>query len=479
MPDQPNILWLMTDEQRGDSLGAGGAPWACTPHLDQLAHGGTRFAAAYTPSPVCVPARACMLTARAASSLGVLNNHHLLALDDPGFLTEAFAAAGYQTASFGKKHYQCPTRAAFDTEGGRTLGKTVQYAQYNVPVDFDAAGVVRYEGDVVWNWLFAGRYPGTIDDTPEMHNVRDAVAWARQRDASRPYVLRVSLNAPHTPVVTPAPFDTLVDPDAIDLAMDFADDLEGLPSPVREHLVEQAGSHRLTPAQIRRTRQCYYGYVAATDHAFGALLDGLRGLGALENTIVAFVSDHGAHLGDHGFYQKQSFYEESARVPFFFCGPGVAEGRVVETPVNVGSILPTLLALAGLPAPDGAHYPSLAPAARGEREPAREPVFSEIDYGVWSYRDGDRCVMVLDRDWKLALFRDPRDAARFPPEDGLMLHHLAEDPGERRNLAGDPACAPVVTDLLAKIDAWDRSRDIRQPVYRPTGPLPKPGKGSR
>jgi len=476
LADGPNILWIMTDEQRADSLGAGGAAWASTPNLDRLANAGTRFGRAYTPSPVCVPARAIMLTGRAGSTIGVLNNHHILALDDPAFLTEPLAAAGYQTASFGKKHYQCAHRAAFATEGGRTLGDRVGYCEYSVPVDMEAMAAVRYGGDTIYNWLFAGRFPGSIDDTPEMENVRTALEWMQQRDASKPFFLRVSLNAPHTPVVTPAPFDTMVAPDAIDLPMDFPDDLEGLPSPVREHLVEQAGSHRLTPEQIQRTRQCYYGYVAATDHSIGVLLDGLRDMGAMDNTIVVFVSDHGAHLGDHGFYQKQSFYEESVRVPFFFCGPGVGRGQVIETPINVGSLLPTLLELAGILVPEAAHYPSLAVAVGRGAGPEAEPVFSEIDYGVWSYRDGDRCVMILDGPWKLAVFRGAGEPGRFAPDDGLMLHNLTDDPGERVNLAGDPEYDGVAKELLAKIDAWDRPREIRQPVLRPRGPLPKPKK---
>ena len=90
MPDSPNILWLMTDEQRADSLSYTGTPWAHTPNLDRVALSGTRFSAAYTPSPVCVSARACMLTGRYGSSIGVMNNHHSLNLDGLQFLAMGF-----------------------------------------------------------------------------------------------------------------------------------------------------------------------------------------------------------------------------------------------------------------------------------------------------------------------------------------------------------------------------------------------------
>ena len=226
MTKRPNILWLMTDEQRADSMGYEGTPWARTPNLDRVARAGTRFSAAYTPSPVCVPARACMLTGRAGSSIGVLSNHHWLNLDDPRFLTWQLAAAGYQVASFGKQHYNCFWRA-FDTEAPLAPDERVHYYHYQVAVDAREAGVVRYDGGR-WPWLFAGRYPGTVDDTPEAQAVRGALDWLRaapgkggDRDRSRPFFLRVSFRAPHTPVVTPAPFDTMIDPEAIDLPLDY------------------------------------------------------------------------------------------------------------------------------------------------------------------------------------------------------------------------------------------------------------------
>jgi arylsulfatase A-like enzyme len=454
---RPNILWLMTDEQRADSMGYSGTPWAHTPCLDRIASSGVRFTAAYTPSPVCVPARGCLLTGRAGSSIGVLNNHHVLDLDDPRFLTWQFAAAGYQVASFGKHHYQAHRRA-FDLEGRRGLGERVGYFAYQVPVDADEAGVVRYEGGK-FPWLFAGRYPGTVDATPEMGNVRQALDWMGRRDPSRPYLLRLSFNAPHTPVVTPAPFDTLIDPDAIDLPIDHPDTMAFASDTQRDFLCFYAGTQRLSEAQIRRARQCYYGHVAFVDHAFGRLLESLEAMGELENTVIAYVSDHGAHLGDHGFFQKQSFWDAAARVPFFVAGPGI-EVQEITTPVNIGSLLPTLLDWAGLQVPQFVHYPILA-ATLADGEPvAAEPVFSEIDLGLWGYRSGERRVMVRDGRWKLSLYRDPRDPGRFAGRKDAVLFDLEVDPGERHNLAPDPAYKAVVGELAAEIDDWDWSRPI-------------------
>jgi arylsulfatase A-like enzyme len=384
-----------------------------------------------------------------------MNNHHALLLDDPQFLTWRLAAAGYQVASFGKQHYGC-SRRAFDLEGGIVLGDQVGYTTYGVPVAPGEGDIVRYDGGRT-PWLLAGRFPGEIDDTPEMHNIEAALDWLGRRDPSRPYLLRVSLNAPHTPVVTPVPFDTLIDPDDIDLPLGDPGDEAFVSATHREYLYDYAGTHRLTSEQILRARQCYYGHVAFVDHVFGRFLDALRKTGELENTIIAYVSDHGCHLGEHGFFQKQSFWEAAVRVPFFFAGPGI-KPRILPGPANSGSLLPTLMELVGLGVHALAQYPSLAPILRGDTSVAVEPIFSEIDYGLWGYRSGERCVMVRDGDWKLVLFRDPRHPERLAGAEDRVLFNLATDPGETTNLARDPAFDDAMKALVAKLDAWDASR---------------------
>ena len=120
--------------------------------------------------------------------------------------------------------------------------------------------------------------------------------------------------------------------------------------------------------------------------------------------------------------------------------------------------------LAGLPVPASAEFPSLVPYLQGP-PPTPEPVFSEIDYGLWHYRLGHRCVMVRHKNHKLFLYRDPVDKTRFTPaEADPCLFDLSADPNERHNLANDPSCTPILTDLLHQIDTWDRSRPIREPT---------------
>jgi choline-sulfatase len=451
----------MTDEQRADSLSYSGTPWARTPHLDRLAQSGTRFTAAYTPSPVCVSARASILTGRYCSSIGIFSNHHVFNQEDPQFLTKVFSENGYQVASFGKHHYNCGQRA-FDLEHNYVLGDRVHYFDYKVPVDEEEAGVVRYTGGKS-PWLFAGRFPGTVDDTPEMHTVHQALGWMKARDTTPPFFLRVSLNAPHTPVVTPAPFDTMIDPGSIQLPIDWSQDMVFVSKTHKDYLCDYAGTHRLTETQIRRARQCYYGYVACTDHILGRLLDVLEEMGVMENTIIVFVSDHGTHLGERGFFQKQSYWDASSRVPFFFSGTGI-EKQIVDTPVSTGSLLPTLIELAGLPIPKRAQFPSLHTTVRNSELPEERPIFSEIDYGIWNYRNGDRYVMVRDGKYKLMLYHDPGDPGKFSAYDDRVLFDLARDPREETNLASQPVYAPLIDSLIAQIGGWDRNRPIIKPT---------------
>jgi arylsulfatase A-like enzyme len=184
----------------------------------------------------------------------------------------------------------------------------------------------------------------------------------------------------------------------------------------------------------------------------GRLIDHLKTKGLLENTIVAFVSDHGSHLGDQGLLQKQTFYEEVGTVPYFFFAPNlIREPRRVDTPVTILGLLPTLLDLAGLPH-SGVQAQSLAPLLC-ESRPARDlPVFSEIAFGYQGYRDADRQVMVRHGDWKLTIFPDGGN-----PDPAL--YNLRDDPQEMNNLARRPGEKSRIAQLRAEIARWDRIRN--------------------
>lgn len=441
----------MTDEQRPDSLGCYGSRWAHTPNLDKLAAEGVLFESAYVPSPVCVPCRSSLLTADYPSRTGVFHNQQRLA-PSARMLTWAFEAAGYQTASFGKKHYFLPAqRQAFQVEGGTATDEFVGAEGYHPRYDASAWDALQYPNlparKLRRRWVLAGRFPEAREQTAEARNVNLALEWLSRRDPRRPFLLRLSLNAPHTPVVVPAEFLPLIPADRIVLAVPRLEELNDKPAREAVHLRDFQGALCFSLQQIRKIRHYYYARVAFVDAEIGRMLEWMSRRDLLANTIVAFVSDHGTHLGDQGLVQKQTFYEQVATVPLFFWWRGW-NGRGVRhrEPVNVIGLLPTLAELAGVEIPWACEGDGLLDVS-GRPRPGG-PVFSEIKFGYQGFRDADRQVMVRVGRWKLTRFMqgDP---------DG-SLYDLQDDPGERCNLFGrEPQ---VVVRLTERIREWDSRR---------------------
>jgi len=444
--ERPNILWLMTDEQRCDSLGCYGAEWAHTPNIDALAREGAVFGAAVTPAPVCVPARTSILAGKYPCRTGVWHNSIDLKAPVPNLMGR-FRDAGYLTASFGKQHYG-GRGSAFDTESGPCLSEHVHYFRYPEQYDESRHDVVKYPGDI-YNWIFGGRFPAPAEETAEAQVVGKATEWLDAEGRSCPLFLRVSFNGPHTPVVPPEPFDRIVDADAVKLPAEAEEMPEGSPRWLDEELSKCASAAPLSGEQIRKMRGYYYGEVAFLDSLFGRLLDGMRERGLLDNTIVVYCSDHGTHLGDFGLVQKQTFFEPVVNVPFIWWYPsGIAGGARFRTPVETQSMLPTLLELAGLEAPGAGYSPSLASCLSNGREPEQRPVFSEFTLASFApHTKHDRpLVMVRDGEWKLSGCFDS-------DVSDLVLYDLERDPHERRNLAEDPASRQQRDRLLALVSA--------------------------
>jgi len=463
--DRPNVLWVMTDEQRTDSLGCYGSEWARTPTLDRLAAEGARFETALTPAPICAPARSAILTGRYPSETGIWSNDQAegvagvqseAPMRPAAPLTGAFADAGYRTASFGKHHHLTEPPLAFQTqrndvhehlaarekwEADLWLSAEVDYCGYAERWDQADFDVVQYPPEP-YPWIFAGRFPADWSETAEAQVVAAAKGWLGKASAAPdPFFLRLSFNGPHTPVAPPAPWDTLVDPR--DVALPGPTGLPpGSPPWLRDYAAIAASS-RLSDAELDRARQAYYGEVAFLDWLIGGFLDWLGERGLLENLVIVFCSDHGNHLGDFGLMQKQTFFDPSVNVPYIFWAPGmIGARRVVETPVGIIGLVPTLLDLAGVGAPRGLEDLSVAAALTEGAEPPARPVFSEF-MPLEEVRPADRLVLVRDGSWKLS--------ARLGAElDELHLVDLVSDPEERVNLADDPAARPV-RDRLARL----------------------------
>lgn len=481
----PNILWIMTDEQRPDTLGCYGSPWAKTPHLDALADRGVRFETAVCQSPICSPSRASQMTGRYPQELNALSN--LGACKDgvypPGVvhLSERFARAGYRTVNIGKWHHPG------SEPPWQECDRTMLYPQYadclrlGEGLDDAPWRVVHRPGGT--EIIIAGTYPGG-EDNPSRYITDRAIEFLQNRHDDQPFFLRVSHLWPHTPVLPPKPWDTLYDDAELPIVPFSADALAGR-SRRDQAVAEHHGGARLTAAQHEQCWRDYMALAAYVDHEVGRLLDALESAGLAENTIILFSSDHGRSLNEYGAVEKCVFDDPVWRVPFIWSWPGhLPAGQTRTDLCELIDTTRTLMALAGLdqPEPDDVRgrdlfSPAAAPEAVfgqigwPEGKPDRVVPAEGIDRYIQSQGQYPRYNRTLrqavrtdryrmDIEWMARGRRVPREEM-----DG-NLFDLQADPLERTNLFEDPQHAAVVEELLGHLERWYATLD------RPAGCFP-------
>jgi arylsulfatase A-like enzyme len=439
---KPNLLFLMPDQLRPDFLGCYGASFVPTPHIDALAARGVRFTRAYSEHPICVPARAALLTGRHALTTGVLDNGLALRPDYAacGLATwpERLAAEGYATAAIGKMHFY-PWDARFGF-GYRRVAEDKRWL--HIRDDYyhhlHAHGHRKYhgnehEGYVEGRGAVVNRLPWHLQ--PDHFVGAETGRFIRAYGRERPFALMVGFPGPHCPY-DPAPeFLAGLDPAAMPEAVPDAGQTPGLRA-------QNIAGNRLpwngidytefSDEQKRRVRLHYAALVRQIDHEVGAIMAALRETGLLDNTLIIFASDHGDYLGDHGLIGKGHFYESSFHVPLIVSGPGVDEGRVSDALVALTDVTATLLHAGGAAPPPHLHARPLPdigiPGATG-----RDHLIGALA-GAWMIQAGR---------WRLAKYSTGE----------ALLFDLIDDPHEQRNRLDDPACRSIARDLDARLTA--------------------------
>ncbi|HEY8589269.1 MAG TPA: choline-sulfatase [Naasia sp.] len=447
---RPNILLVLADQVVPFLLGAYGDPVARTPNLDALAARGVRFDAAYTPDPLCAPARAALLTGRDASAIGAYDNASVMPSDVPT-LGHYLAAEGYDTVLTGKMHFI----GADQLHGFRQrLTTDVFPAGVDwVPVvdedgRFPAGGHARHyaspdPGVRTWTQFLA------FDEETQFRALEylrgRGLAGRNELGAAEPFAMVVSYHHPHDPFHVPQAFWDLYD--GVDIPLpDLADDA-GLPVSEMDRWANEAhgtADYDLRdPGSLRTLRRAYYAALSYVDAKVGELVAALEGSGELDRTVILFTSDHGDMLGERGMVQKRCFYEFSARVPFTLTLPdGAHAGTSVRQPVSLIDVLPTLLDLAGVaeqrraPIDGRSVLPLLGEEADGSAHEERT-IFSE--YHLEKVRAP--CFMVRRGDLKYI----------YVHGSDRQLFDLASDPGERIDLSGRPEWAEAQAELHALI----------------------------
>ena len=426
-----NFLVLMSDEHRRDAMGCAGHPIVQTPTLDRLAARGTRFANAYTPSPMCVPARAAIATGDYVHRTGHWDSAAPYAGAPQSWMHD-LREAGVPARAFGKLHFR-----SSEDDNGWTEEVLPMHVLHGIGW---TRGLLRGEGE---------RYPDTGELAADVgegvseyfdydRRVTDAAcAWLTQSGGAGPWAAFVSLVSPHFPLKAPKEFLDLYDPGRMDPPIASAPSDRPTHPEMRE-LAEffDYGAY-FDDRKQREARAAYYALVTSLDANLARVLGALEASGALDETLVIYASDHGEMLGDHGFWTKQVMYEASVGAPLVATGPGIPVGRVCETPASLLDLHPTARITQGL-GPDP-HLPgdSLLALANAPDNPDRT-VMAE-------YHDGGSTTAAFmirwDR-WKYIHF-----AGQAP-----LLFDLAADPSERRDLASDPAHGPIVVEGRRRLD---------------------------
>ena len=454
-PKQPNILFVMADQLTAALTGPYGHKVVQTPNMDRLTRAGITFDAAYTPSPLCGPARASFITGKYISRLGVYDNataFHTEELAIPHYL----GSAGYDCVASGKLHYVGPDQLhGF----ARRLTTDIYPADYDwlqhrdPERAFDPAQRGRHAHQYVADAITVGDWQWNLgyDEETQFRALEYLRAKGRDKrekqaagEGYQPFFLFASFHHPHDPFRPPQEYWDLYENAPIDLP-DFPDDLDvtySLLDRWLNHWHQVDGYDVRDPASLTVVRRAYYALVTYIDRKLGELLDALERVNLAEDTIVVFASDHGDMLGERGMVQKRVFYEWSSRVPLIVRFPdGRSAGTRITQPVSLVDLLPTYCDLAGVEQqlPHDGH--SLMLLINGE---ASEPwdVFCE------SHAEGvfGSCFMLREARYKYVyiLHADGEDE---------QLFDLQADPGEWHNLAYDAAYAPVVADLRARLFA--------------------------
>jgi len=468
---QPNIILIMTDQQRYDTIGALGFPHMQTPNLDRLAREGLIFEQCYCTAPSCVPSRASFFNAHYPHTLKVYHN----ACPWDRSWVEQFQAAGYHTVSVGKMHTgpmdaPCGFDQRFVVENkDRPLHLNRAHGNFYDEWDkfLNSSGVRKpsrhsYRAEYPDYEIALGAYEWPLEEKyhPDVFVGTMAEWFTEQRQSQSPLFLQIGFPGPHPPYDPPARVLRWYDDIKIPVPEVSEEELANQPPPHAAYRQEMIrGNHdgvcwreRPTREQLLRLRRHYAANVTLIDEQIGRILEALERKSYLENSIVLFTSDHGDCLGDHGHIQKWTMYDCITCIPTIVWAPGhLPAGKRVDELIQQMDLVPMLFELAGLEwGSVGDLRPtrvSALPVVRGEST-GREVVFAEHSADN-ILKEVKFITMVRTRDWKLVHYLD---------QPWGELYDLQNDPREVRNLWNDPTYDDIRGELLAVLRDW-RIRD--------------------
>jgi len=434
---RPDILVILTDDQRHDALGAAGEGNVLTPNMDRLAASGTRFTHCYimgsTVPAVCMPSRASLMTGR---HLYGLENHGWDIPSEHTMLPEALRQAGYTTFGTGKWHNG---RAAFAR--AFSAGDAIFFG-----------GMSDHDKVPIWKFDPTGEYPGQDRRIGEKFSSElftdAAIDFLKSNRDDRPLFMYVAYTAPHDPRMAPKPYADLYPLDKIKLPPNVMPrhPFDNGELWIRDELL---APFPRTPAIVREHMAAYDAMISHLDVQIGRLLRAWEQRDHAADSLIVFAADNGLAVGQHGLLGKQNLYDHSVRVPLILAGDGIEAARQIDALCYLHDIFPTLTEWLDLDTPESVQSRSLVPLLQDPNARGRESIFL-------AYRNFQRGIR-QDR-FKLIQYN-------VSGQRNTQLFDLQADPWELVNLADDPLHVPTVRQMTSQlVDSMRRLNDPADPT---------------
>jgi len=440
--EQPNVIFILTDDQRWDQLGCEGHPFLKTPNLDRIAAEGARFKNMFVTTSLCSPSRASFLSGLYANTHGVVNNFTDYPEDLDSF-PKRLQSAGYNTAYIGKWHMgeeDDASRPGFDF----WCSHSGQGDYYDT--EFNINGKRQ---------VLEGYYTTRITDV--------ACRWLRAQKGKKPLMMILGHKAPHTPFTPEEQYAKVYDKIKVGYpktafqletkpqwVTDRLDTWHGIYGPIYGFRKEFPDRSKKAEKDFDRFVLSYIATILSVDDSVGRIYETLKETGKLDNTLLVFAGDNGFFLGEHGMSDKRTMHEPSIRVPMLMRYPPLIEkGTEIDEMVLNIDLAPSVLEICGQKPLKKIHGRSVVPLLRGDEDAKwRKAWFYEYNYEKqFPYTPNVRGVRTDG--WKYV---------RYPHGDGSEDRHMAElydlenDPGEINNLIGDPKQAKRIEKMKALLD---------------------------
>lgn len=459
---KPNILIVITDQQRADMRKSNGFPLDTMPFLDGWAKGGADFENAYTSCPSCLPARVCMLTGR------YINATHAKTNEDAGQahyaedLVHILKREGYTTGLFGKNHTHL-NREDFDTvffngeKYEELTGAEKEFDRFNKNLHHMESHVPS---------------PGGVEVLHITRSIDNFLHFLETKKDSQPFFSILSFVEPHNPYFVPEPYFDMFPPESLPSLRSSKEDL---PLKGKRYVWLRKMWERVmgdeVEERIARTRSNYLGMLRLIDDQMKRLMSYLDTSGIADDTVILYISDHGDYAGEYGLIRKGVDLPEAlTRIPMIWRGPGIkAQGKIKGICSNIVDVMPTILDIAGVRMPVGVQGKSLLPILREEDYDKREfeVGYSESGYGGLYWNEEDHldyvdeqalgCVCTFNElnSWtqsgQVRMVRKGEFKLQLDMLGNGYLYNLKMDPAEVNNLWDDKTYEPIKSDLLCEL----------------------------